>query len=76
MGDIDVLINNAGYAYPAEIGTLDVDAMKRVFETNVFGLVDLTKSCGLFKEDPTPYDCAARRRRGHVKRREGDGRTR
>jgi 3-oxoacyl-[acyl-carrier protein] reductase len=42
MGGIDVLVNNAGYAYRAEIGDLDVDAMKRMFDTNVFGLVDIT----------------------------------
>jgi 3-oxoacyl-[acyl-carrier protein] reductase len=42
MGGIDVLVNNAGYAYRAEIGALDVDAMKTMFDTNVFGLVDLT----------------------------------
>ncbi len=42
MGGIDVLVNNAGYAYRAEIGALDVEAMRTMFETNVFGLVDLT----------------------------------
>jgi 3-oxoacyl-[acyl-carrier protein] reductase len=42
MGGIDVLVNNAGYAYRAEIGSLDVAAMRVMFETNVFGLVDLT----------------------------------
>ena len=42
MGGIDVLVNNAGYAYRAEIGSIDMDAMRRMFETNVFGLVDLT----------------------------------
>jgi 3-oxoacyl-[acyl-carrier protein] reductase len=42
MGGIDVLINNAGYAYRGEIGALDVDAMKKMFDTNVFGLVDIT----------------------------------
>jgi 3-oxoacyl-[acyl-carrier protein] reductase len=42
MGGIDVLVNNAGYAYRAEIGAMDVDAMKRMFDTNVFGLVDIT----------------------------------
>jgi 3-oxoacyl-[acyl-carrier protein] reductase len=41
MGGIDVLVNNAGYAYRAEIGALDVGAMRAMFETNVFGLVDL-----------------------------------
>src|SRR4051812_8208330 len=30
MGGIDVLINNAGFAYRAEIGALDLDAMKRL----------------------------------------------
>jgi 3-oxoacyl-[acyl-carrier protein] reductase len=42
LGGVDVLVNNAGYAYRAEIGTLDVDQMRAMFETNVFGLVDLT----------------------------------
>src|SRR5258708_2398549 len=42
MGGVDVLVNNAGYAYRAEIGALDIDAMKKMFDTNVFGLVDLT----------------------------------
>ncbi len=42
MGGIDVLINNAAYAYRAEIGALDIDAMRRMFDTNVFGLVDIT----------------------------------
>jgi 3-oxoacyl-[acyl-carrier protein] reductase len=39
---IDVLVNNAAYAYPGEIGELDVSKMKEMFDTNVFGLVDLT----------------------------------
>lgn len=42
MGGIDVLVNNAGYAYRAEIGAFDVAAMRTMFETNVFGLVDIT----------------------------------
>ena len=42
MGGVDVLVNNAAYGYRAEIGALDVDAMKEMFDTNVFGLVDLT----------------------------------
>jgi len=42
MGGIDVLVNNAGYGYMAEIGEVDMDAMKTMFDTNVFGLVDLT----------------------------------
>jgi 3-oxoacyl-[acyl-carrier protein] reductase len=42
MGGVDVLVNNAGYAYRAEIGSIDMDAMRRMFDVNVFGLVDLT----------------------------------
>jgi 3-oxoacyl-[acyl-carrier protein] reductase len=42
MGGIDVLVNNAGYAYRGEIGAIDVSKMKQMFDTNVFGLVDLT----------------------------------
>ncbi len=42
MGGIDVLINNAAYGYLAEIGSLDVAAMKKQFDTNVFGMVDIT----------------------------------
>jgi 3-oxoacyl-[acyl-carrier protein] reductase len=42
MGGVDVLINNAGYAYRAEIGSIDLGEMRREFDTNVFGLVDLT----------------------------------
>ena len=42
MGGVDVLINNAAFGYGEEIGTLDVDAMRVLFETNIFGLVDIT----------------------------------
>ena len=42
MGGIDVLINNAGTGYNAEIGELDVNAMRKLFATNVFGMVDIT----------------------------------
>ena len=42
MGGVDVLINNAGYAYRGEIGAIDVTKMKELFDTNVFGLVDIT----------------------------------
>jgi 3-oxoacyl-[acyl-carrier protein] reductase len=42
MGGVDVLVNNAAYAYRAEIGALDVGRMKEMFDTNVFGLVELT----------------------------------
>jgi 3-oxoacyl-[acyl-carrier protein] reductase len=42
FGGIDVLVNGAGYAYRGNIGEIDLAAMKAMFDTNVFGLVDLT----------------------------------
>jgi 3-oxoacyl-[acyl-carrier protein] reductase len=42
MGGVDVLINNAAYGYRAEIGDLDLTQMREMFDTNVFGLVDIT----------------------------------
>ena len=42
MGGIDVLINNAGTGYSAEIGALEIDKMRQLFGINVFGMVDLT----------------------------------
>src|SRR5688572_3717952 len=42
MGGIDVLINNAGVGYSAEIGSIDMQNMRSLFATNVFGMVDLT----------------------------------
>ena len=42
MGGIDVLVNNAAFPYNAEIGDFDVDRMRELFATNVFGVVDLT----------------------------------
>lgn len=42
MGGIDVLVNNAAFGYAAEIGALDINAMRALFETNVFGMVDIT----------------------------------
>ena len=42
MGGIDVLINNAGTGYSAEMGALDIERMRSLFGTNVFGMVDLT----------------------------------
>ena len=42
LGGLDVLINNAGFGYAAEIGALDVNSMRTLFGTNVFGMVDIT----------------------------------
>ncbi len=42
MGGVDVLVNNAGVGYLAEVGDIDMDRMRALFDINVFGLVDLT----------------------------------
>jgi 3-oxoacyl-[acyl-carrier protein] reductase len=42
MGGIDVLINNAGTGYIAEVGEIDMAKMRALFGINVFGMVDLT----------------------------------
>ena len=38
-GGVGVLINNAGYSQSGALETLPMDAVRRQFETNVFGLV-------------------------------------
>ncbi|MFL6089753.1 MAG: SDR family NAD(P)-dependent oxidoreductase [Aeromicrobium sp.] len=42
-GQIDALVNNAGYSLSGAVEALDVDAIRREFETNVFGLVRLSQ---------------------------------
>jgi NAD(P)-dependent dehydrogenase (short-subunit alcohol dehydrogenase family) len=42
-GAIGVLINNAGYSQSGAVETVPMDAVRRQFETNVFGLVALTQ---------------------------------
>ena len=42
-GRIDALVNNAGYSLSGAVETLDVDDIRREFETNVFGLVRLSQ---------------------------------
>ena len=44
FGRIDALVNNAGYGYLAAIEEGEDDAIRAMFETNVFGLVDMTKA--------------------------------
>ena len=42
-GAVGVLINNAGYSQSGALETVSLDAARRQFETNVFGLVRLTQ---------------------------------
>lgn len=39
FGQIDVLVNNAGYAQYGVLEQLDIDAIRHNFEVNVFGMV-------------------------------------
>jgi NAD(P)-dependent dehydrogenase (short-subunit alcohol dehydrogenase family) len=42
-GAVDVLVNNAGYSQSGALEALPIDAVRRQFETNVFGLLRLTQ---------------------------------
>ena len=42
-GGVDSLVNNAGYSQSGAIETLAMEALRRQFETNVFGLVRMTQ---------------------------------
>jgi NAD(P)-dependent dehydrogenase (short-subunit alcohol dehydrogenase family) len=43
-GDIDVLINNAGFAFYLAFEELSLDDWRKQFETNVFGVVRVTQA--------------------------------
>jgi NAD(P)-dependent dehydrogenase (short-subunit alcohol dehydrogenase family) len=42
-GAVDVLVNNAGYEIVGPVEEVPIDEVRRLFETNVFGLVRLTQ---------------------------------
>lgn len=44
FGRIDVLVNNAGYGYFGAIEESDEETVRKLFETNFWGLSDLTRS--------------------------------
>ncbi|WP_242887050.1 oxidoreductase [Actinomadura litoris] len=44
FGRIDVLVNNAGYGYLAAVEEGEDDEVRALFDTNVFGLVDMTRA--------------------------------
>jgi NAD(P)-dependent dehydrogenase (short-subunit alcohol dehydrogenase family) len=43
-GGIDVLVNNAGYGFVGAVEEASIDDMRRQFETNFFGLVQVTQA--------------------------------
>ena len=57
FGRVDVLVNNAGYGYLAAIEEGEMDGIRAQFETNVFGLIALTKRV---------LPAMRQRRRGHI----------
>jgi NAD(P)-dependent dehydrogenase (short-subunit alcohol dehydrogenase family) len=57
VGDIDVLINNAGYGHEGVLEESPLDAMIRQFDVNVFGSVALIKAV---------LPGMRQRRRGHI----------
>ena len=44
FGRIDVLVNNAGFGYLGAIEEGEDGAVRALFDTNVFGLIDMTKA--------------------------------
>ncbi|MCO8305529.1 oxidoreductase [Streptomyces sp. RKCA744] len=44
FGRIDVLVNNAGYGYLAALEEGEDEEVRALFDTNVFGLVDVTRA--------------------------------
>lgn len=44
FGRIDVLVNNAGYGYLSALEEGEDDEVRAMFETNVFGLANMTKA--------------------------------
>jgi NAD(P)-dependent dehydrogenase (short-subunit alcohol dehydrogenase family) len=57
FGKIDVLVNNAGYGYMAAVEEGEDDEVRAMFETNFFGLVEVTRAV---------LPGMRRRRSGHI----------
>jgi len=57
FGHIDVLVNNAGYGYLSAVEEGEDDEVRAMFETNVFGLANMTRAV---------LPGMRARRRGHI----------
>ena len=57
FGRIDVLVNNAGYGLLGAVEEASADEVRRLYETNVFGLLNVTRAV---------LPAMRARRRGHV----------
>ncbi len=57
FGRIDVLVNNAGFGLLGAVEEASADEVRRLYETNVFGLLDVTRAV---------LPSMRERRRGHV----------
>src|SRR5688572_4148726 len=44
FGEIDILVNNAGYGYFATQEEGDLDEVRQMFDTNVFGPISMTQA--------------------------------
>ena len=44
FGHIDVLVNNAGYGIVGALEEVETTEISRIFDTNVFGLIEMTKA--------------------------------
>ena len=50
FGRIDVLVNNAGYGLLGAVEDASAQEVERQFQTNVFGLLAVTRSVGAFRD--------------------------
>ena len=57
LGDIDVLVNNAGFGQLGHFETVEASAIEKQFSTNVFGLMNVTRAV---------LPAMRRNRRGHI----------
>lgn len=57
VNSLDVLINNAGISggFPQPATTFDIDTIRKVFDTNFFGIIDVTQNfIALLKKSDAP----------------------